>query len=147
MITDTKEQRLAVLFRKLSLEFDDMGRLDDEWLHSASVYAYCARERAGHEFEGQIRNLIRKHVEPLVEALQKFEGTNTLTPAAPTPVTVAPKADYTLDDVKAIINNLLAANADNKDAIKATIGAYAPALAQCSQMQLNAIADELEKLQ
>jgi hypothetical protein len=147
MITDTKDQKIARLLRQLSLEFLEQPCMEDEWFDTAGVFAYRARERLGYEYEYEIRALIRKHVEPLVEALQKFEGTNTHTPASPTPVTVAPKADYTLDDVKAIINNLLAANADNKDAIKATIGAYAPALAQCSQMQLNAIADELEKLQ
>jgi len=146
MKTGTKDQKIGRLLRDLSLEFYGHDSMEDEWLDNASNYAYRARERLGYAYEDQIRALIRKHVEPLVNELMAIAA--GLAPA-PTPAVapVAPKADYTLDDVKSLINNLIAANPSNKDAIKATIAAYAPTLAQCSQMQLNAVADELEKLQ
>lgn len=57
-----------------------------------------------------------------------------------------PKANYTVEDCKALINKIVVSDENKRAAIKAVIGQFAPTLAQCNQLQLNAIADELEKL-
>lgn len=93
----------------------------------------------------KIATLLRQLADAFEEAHMPDVPTAQQAAAAPAQIE-APKANYTIDDVKAIINKIVVSDESKRATIKAVIAQFAPTLAQLNQLQINAVADELEKL-